>query len=423
MRQVASALAGVAMLIFPSVTRAQTAAPAGQATAAPKAPATGKSRAATTATKKPPSASLLATQKAADKARQENRLDDAVAEYFKAVQLQPDWTEGWWYLGLISYEQDRSLPARDAFRRVVTLDPGNARAWGLMGLSEFQLKDYDPALDHLQHARQLRLVASSDLASPVRYHVAVLLTRLGLADQAQQVLNEFAVEGNDSPKVIEAFGIAALRLPVLPAELPGEKRDAVMMAGRAQYFSAARLLPAAKQAFEQLVTRYPDLPNAHYASGVFLLGEEPDLGVAELQKELKVTPGHSLAMLSLAFEYLRRGELDVAKDWAQKAVTVDPSNFVAHKAMGQVLLESGDTEGAIRELEIGVRMASDSPALRFQLAKAYQKAGRTADAERERAEFTRLDRALRALRAGSQSVGGTEAKPVASTPPPPTEPQ
>src|SRR6185369_8191751 len=132
-------------------------------------------------------------------------------------------------------------------RRVVTLDPGNARAWGLMGLSEFQLKDYDPALDHLQHARQLRLVASSDLASPVRYHVAVLLTRLGLPDQAQQVLNEFAVEGNDSPKVIEAFGIAALRLPVLPAELPGEKRDAVMMAGRAQYFSAARLLPAAKQ--------------------------------------------------------------------------------------------------------------------------------------------------------------------------------
>jgi predicted Zn-dependent protease len=278
-----------------------------------------------------------------------------------------------------------------------------------MGLAEFRLKDYDASLDHLQRSRQLGIRTSDELAPVVRYHAAILLTRLGLIDQALQVLNEFAVDGNDSPKVIEAFGIAALRLPMLPTDLPGDRRDAVMIAGRAQYFSAARLLPAAGQAFEQLVTRYPDTPNVHYACGVFLLGEEPDRGLEELQKELKVSPGHSLAMLAIAFEYIRRSDYPSAKTWAEKAVSADPRDFAAHKALGQVLLETGDADGAIRELENGVKLAPNSPVMHFQLAKAYQKAGRAADAERERGEFTRLDRAVRAARAGQQSVGGVEA--------------
>ena len=40
------------------------------------------------------------------------------------------------------------------------------------------------------------------------------------------------------------------------------------------------------------------------------------------------------------------------------------------------------------------------------LARAYQKAGRQADAERERAEFLRLDRLVRSRKQGTQSVGG-----------------
>jgi tetratricopeptide (TPR) repeat protein len=361
---------------------------------------------------------FTAAKDAGDKALKENRLDDAVTEYYKALKIKPDWTEGWWHLGLISYDAQRFEPARDALRRVVTLSPNDARSWGIMGLCEFQLKDYDAALEHLQRARQLGVRSADELSPVFRYHSAILLTRLGLFEQAQQVLNEFAVEGTDSPNVILAFGIATLRLPMLPTDLPGERRDAVMLAGRAQYFSASRLLPAATGAFEQLVARYPDLSNVHYAFGSFLLGEEPDRGVQELQKELQVTPNHSIAMLALAFEYIKRSDYPTAKTWAEKAVAADPTDFAARKALGQVLLETGDTDGAIRELEAGVKMASTSPVMHFQLAKAYQKAGRTADAERERAEFTKLDRAVRAARAGQQSVGGVEDTGASTQPVP-----
>ncbi len=107
-----------------------------------------------------------------------------MTEYYKALKIKPDWTEGWWHLGMISYDAQRYEPARDALRRVVTLSPNDARSWGIMGLCEFQLKDYDAALEHLQRARSS--ASASDELSPVfRYHSAILLTRLGLFEQAQ----------------------------------------------------------------------------------------------------------------------------------------------------------------------------------------------------------------------------------------------
>ena len=363
----------------------------------------------------PPSPEFLAKSEAADQARTENRLDEAAQLYFEAVTMRPSWAEGWWHLGTIAYELDRYEHARDAFRRVIRRAPDNAAAWALMGLAEFEIEEYDAALANLLRARSLGVAAHKQLAPTVRYHAAILLTRMTQYDQAIQLLNEFAIEGNDNPRVTEAFGIAVLRMPLLPKEVPGTTRDLVMMAGRAQYFSAARMLPAAKKSFEQLVHRYPETPNVHYAYGAFLLFEEPDAGIEELKKELKITPGHVWSMLQLAFEYLKRGQYQTAETWARQAVESDPTNFVAHKAYGQVLLELDDVQGAIRELEAGVEIAPDSPALRFQLAKAYQKAGRSEDAARERKEFTRLDRLVRTTRTGSQSVGGFD--PSRANPP------
>ncbi len=410
------ALVAAVLLVLPTArvdgqtTGAQSATPpaakrpTGQKAPAPKAqkPApSGQENAA------PPPGFVALTKKAAE-AREANRLDEAIALYVKAVEMQPDWIEGWWYLGTMSYELDRYENARDAFRRMVQRNATNPSAYAFMGLSEFQLEEYDAALANLIRARTLGVAAYKELAPVVRYHAAVLLTRMSQYDQALQLLNEFAIEGNDNPRVIEAFGLAALRTPMLPNELPGVKREMVMMAGRAQYFSAARMLPAARQSFEQLVARYPEAPSVHYAFGVFMLGEEPDRGIEALQKELRISPGDVWSMLQLAFEYLKRADSEQAKTWAAKAVEADPGNFVARKALGQALLEAGDTAGAIEHLQHGVQMAPDSPALRFQLAKAYQKAGRSTDAERERAEFVRLDRAVRTSRSGSQAVGGFE---------------
>ena len=402
------------------------AAPHASAQIPPAAPKAARPKPAATATKTPAGATGDAAfdrlAKQADAAREGQRLDEAIELYQKAVKLKPTWVEGHWYLGAGAYELDRYDLARDEFRRVTQLQPENGAAWTFKGLAEYQLKNYDEALGSLLHGRALGITQNKELVGVARYHTALLFNRNEQYEQALQTLKDFALEGDDGPRIIEALVLAVLRMPMLPADVPGTKREMVMLAGRAAYYTAARFNAAAKKAYEELITRYPETPNVHYGYAVFLTGEQPDAAIEQYKAELKVNPHNPWAKMQLAFEYIRRAEWDTARPFAQQAVDEAPTVFVARRALGQVLLEQGDVPGAIRELEAGVKMAPDSPAMRFALARAYRRAGRPADAEREQAEFARLDRISRTQRQGAQSVGGIELDSD-QTKPPGTQPQ
>lgn len=339
-------------------------------------------------------------------ARDARRIDESIKLYQDAVRLRPSWVEGYWHLGTAFYELDRHKEARDAFARVVRMAPKHASAQAFKGLCEFQLKDYETALSDLLNAGELGLAAPKDLADAVTYHTAITLTRLEEYEFALATLQSFARDGTDSPRVIEAFGMALLRIPMVPTELPPHRRELVMLAGRGGYYRAARRPAAAKPAFELLVQRYPDAPNVHYAYGVYLLDEDPGLAIAAFQQELKLSPGHVPAMLQIAFEYLRQSNWDEAKRWAQRVLEIEPGDWPARRAIGQALLETGDVAGSIQQLEAGVKLAPDSPSMRFMLSRAYQRAGRDVDAQRERTEFLRLERLVRSKKHGSQALGG-----------------
>jgi RHS repeat-associated protein len=206
----------------------------------------------------------------------------------------------------------------------------------------------------------------------------------------------------------EALGLNVLRLSLLPSEIPPDKRDLVVMAGRATYYAVTRRVAEAGKAFRELIARYPDTPNVHYAYGVFLLQEDPDAALKEFRRELEITPEHVLARLQIAFEYLKRGDSAAALPLAEQAVQLAPNWFAPHLALGYILLGTGDTARAIQELEASVKLAPDSPALHFALARAYARAGRKDAAARERATFLRLDAMVRTRRDGPQSVGGVQ---------------
>lgn len=394
-------LLGLALSLSSAHTTAQ--APASRTSPAAAAPSQSRGR--------PPRAGnteFARTVKEAAAARDAGRIDESIALYQKAVKLRPSYVEGYWSLGTEFYDLDKYAEANEAFGRVVRLQPKHAAAHGFKGLCEFQLKNYEGALEDLLTAADLGLSQPKDLADAITYHTALTLTRLDKYEFALQTLQNFAREGNDSPPVIEAFGMALLRIPMIPSELPAERREIVMLAGRAAYYRAARSAAAAKNAFDLLAERYPDTPNVHYAYGVYLLDEQPDRALDEFKQELKTSPDHVPSMLQIAFEYLRRSDWEAARPWAQKIVELDPSDFAGRRALGQVLLETGDTAGSIRQLEAGIRLAPDSPSLHFMLARAYQKAGRQEDAQRERVEFMRLDRLVRSKRQGVHALGGID---------------
>jgi tetratricopeptide (TPR) repeat protein len=394
-----------------------TVVPIGSQTAAPSKPAPSAQKPASKPAAKPATKTAPAANPEFDRIvrsaaaeRDAGRIEESVALYRKAVQIRPSWAEGFWHLGTAFYELDRYAEAKDAFGRVVRLQPKHAAAFGFKGLCEFQLKNYETALADLLRADELGVEGPKELIPSIAYHKAITLTRLEQYEFALVELQSFAREGNDSPRVIEAFGMALLRIPMTPAELPPQRREMVMLAGRGAFYRAARMPNSAQPAFDLLVQRYPDAPNVHYARGMFLLEADPDRAIEEFQQELTISPDHVPTLLQIAFEYLNRSDWEAARPWAQRVVDLNPRDFAGRRAIGQVLLETGDTAGAIEQLEIGVKLASDSPSMRFMLSRAYQKAGRQSDAQRERAEFLRLERLVRSRKHGGQAVGGIRDK-------------
>ena len=342
----------------------------------------------------------------ADEARTGGRLQEAIELYGRAVRLRPAWVEGHWYLGTSCYEIEKFADCRDAFRRVVRLQSENGAAWAFKGLCEFRLKNYSVALGDLNKAQGLG-VGDPKLIPVARYHRAILLTRFEHYERALQAYAEFAREGNASPMIVEGMGIAVLRLAFLPDEVPAETRDVVALAGRASVLAASNKMDAAQKDFEELVRRYPRTPNVHYLYGVYLLRDYPDQALEAFNEELEVSPNHARAMLQIAQEMLKRGEVEAALRWATQAVRIAPRNFVGRRTLGQILLERSDVPGAIAELEAAVKLEPDSPSVHYALARAYQRAGRATDAKRERAAFSRLERLQQEQRGGANAVGGT----------------
>jgi tetratricopeptide (TPR) repeat protein len=367
-------------------------------------------------TPSPPNAAFDQAVKVGDEARLGGRLDEAVEHYAKALQVRPNWADGWWYVGAIFYEKDRYQEAREAFRNLLTIDPKRGPAWGMLGLCEFQTRDYERAVVSLQRGRALGLNDNRELESVVRYHTALLYVRFEQFEIAYDILSEFIRVGNESPKVVEAFGLTMLRMPFLPNEIPPDRREQILLAGRAGFNMAARRLTEGRAAFDALLARYPVAPNVHYAFGVFLMNQDADAALKEFRRELEISPSHHPAMVQMAFEYLKRNEYDAALPLAEKAVQLAPKMFAARNVLGRVLLELAQVDRAVTELEEGVRLAPTSPEMHFALARAYTRAGRKADAAREREAFKRLQEQYDARqsdqRAGSEAGNNQpKAKP------------
>src|SRR5271166_3122808 len=88
-------------------------------------------------------------------AREQGKAEEAIRYYQLALQIHPEWEEGWWYVGTLLYDGNHFTDARTAFSKVVELDPKLGPGWSFLGLCEFEGKDYPAALAALEKGREL----------------------------------------------------------------------------------------------------------------------------------------------------------------------------------------------------------------------------------------------------------------------------
>jgi tetratricopeptide (TPR) repeat protein len=333
----------------------------------------------------------------------QNRLDDAAKLYRQAVRLRPDWAEGWGYLAASLYTTNHFAEAAEAYRRTTLLTPKNGPSWAYLGFCEYDLRRYRQAFDHLVKGKELGLSDDPALLSKVHYELAVLWDTAGQFDMGAKELAYFPGVDDKSSPVIEATGLNVLRMPIFPYEIPPTKRILVMKAGEAGWNVNGHHLEDARKLYEELIAAYPKEPNLHYGYGFVLAVSDEEAAVSELEKELEISPTHVAAMVEAAFLCLEMRQLEKSEQLARRAIELEPKNYAPHNILGRILAQSGHTEQGIAELETAVRLAPSIPAVHFNLAQAYQKAGKNSAAAREFAAFRELDQHQEGQDAGAKA--------------------
>jgi tetratricopeptide (TPR) repeat protein len=327
---------------------------------------------------------------AADKARDEGRDDDAIRLYKEALSKRPEWEQGLWYLGNTYYGKGQYFEARDVFRHFMTLRPDAGPGWALLGLSEFQTREYSRALDHLQRSMALGMGENRELIQSVFYSATVLLIRLERYDDGMNMLLKMAATDSNPSQLVEPAGLAGLRLPLLPAEIPPDRRALIQLAGEGVIALRTHRYEDAEAKFKQMVERYPNEAGVHFLYGAYLMQRHPDEGIREMKLELQNSPSHVLARVRLAEQYLAQQQSDEALQLAQEAAKLDPKRASPHMLAGEALQAKGDLAAALKEFEISRDDDSMNTRIHWDLMRAYNAAGRTDDAKREKAEIEKL---------------------------------
>lgn len=329
---------------------------------------------------------------AAEKARGENHNGEAMQMFRRALSEQPESQQALWYLSTMLYEEGQYAEARDRLRQFMTLRPDAGPGWAFLGLSEFQLREYSHALDHLQRALAQGVGDREGLVKFVYFDLAVLLTRFERYDDSMDLLLKMLASGKPDPALVEPAGLAGLRLPLLPAEIPPDRRELVDLAGQAVLALQTQHYNAADTQFQRLLSAYPNEPGVHFLYGAYLAQLHPDEAVPELERELEISPCHVLARVRLADLLIARGEFERALVLAQQAIKLDPKRASAHMLAGEAMIGKGNAAEGLKELEAA---RADDPAMtriHWDLLRAYAAAGRKQDAELEKQEIEKLQR-------------------------------
>jgi tetratricopeptide (TPR) repeat protein len=328
--------------------------------------------------------------RAAERARDESRDDEAIRLFQDGLKLKADWNEGLWYLGTMLYEKERFGEARDLLRSFIALNPKFGPGWAVLGMSEFQTRDYARALEHLRLSMSLGVGDRKQLADSVFFHVALLLTRFEQYHDSLELLWQMRGAGQAQALLEVPAGLAALGYALLPQEVPSPRRELARLAGAGIFALLDQRRADAEKLFRQMADEYPQEPGVHYQYGALLLDDRPADGIQELRRELQISPSHIPARLRLAEYYVTQSEPDHARPVLDDVIKLDPKNASAHMLLGELLAASGDTAGAIRTLELARDQAPQRARIRWALLRAYTAAGRREEANREKAVIEKL---------------------------------
>ena len=298
--------------------------------------------------------------------------------------------------------------AKVSYLNVVRLDPQNALAFERIGAMW---------LDGGSPVRAAAFLAKASELAPKNDQNRIRLARCYLAigrfaDASKEALKVLEQTPDNGDAIIALTEAARSKEDIQTAEQHLEKYpkkdDISFHLASANLFLSSGDLAAAEKALRQALSVNPNSSAAHMALGdLYLLKKDQKQAAAEFKKAAELAPVRSIERLKYAAfmsavgdtgetrristemtkqapDYLpgwtllaelafKDKKYDEALSLLENVFSRDPEYIDGHRLESQVLLAKGDTKKAIQVLERLDQTYSDTPLIKYELARAYLK--------------------------------------------------
>ncbi len=135
-----------------------------------------------------------------------------------------------------------------------------------------------------------------------------------------------------------------------------------------------------RQAFETALNHAPQSLEAMLALADLLQISAPAEAMALYRAVLNHTPHRESALIGVAMLHKARGELDLARQFLERALAVEPDRHATHNNLGNVLIELLQLQPALAHYQRAQALKPDNSATQINLGNALRLLGRTEEA-------------------------------------------
>jgi tetratricopeptide (TPR) repeat protein len=291
------------------------------------------------------------------------RIDAAVRDMRRAIDLNPAFAPAQWRLGLWLLDQNQTEGAERAFSRATDIDPGDRAGWIGLARVYLQREENERAAGLLE-----RLVGAAPSEGYTLQLLGTAYRRLGREDQAASA-SQVGAKGEpqwSDPWTDEMLGFRRGYAALL------KDATANIVAGR---------FPQAIAILEQLQKEKPDdiVLMAHLGQVYVAAGRDGD-GVAQLERVIAREPERFEAHVDLATGYMHQGSLARARAEVERAIAVNASYAPAYETLGLILWRTDDARGAVAAFDRSVQLDPRNARALVWKAMVQTNGGRSDDA-------------------------------------------
>jgi Flp pilus assembly protein TadD len=244
------------------------------------------------------------------------RMHEAIAQYQKALEIQPRYALALNNLGNAFLRNGRVDEAIEQYQKALAIQPGDPATYDNLGNALLKKERVDEAIAHFQEALAIQ---PDDAATHDSLGNALLIK--GRVDEAMAHFQKALAIQPDNAEFHNNFGNALL----------GKKK-----------------LDGAIEQYQKALVLRPASAEFHNNLGIVLLRSgRVDEAIVHFQKTAEIQPDHIKAQEGLGMAFFQKGRVDEAIVHFQKAVAIQPDLAEANNNLGAAFLQKGQMNEAI----------------------------------------------------------------------------